>query len=209
MTMLDSHTVTTIDFLRHGVCEGGEIYRGSSDVALTQNGWRQMQNSLNAYEPSWQRVVASPLQRCRAFAEYQAQQYALPLVIDERWREMHFGVWEGRLRSDVWRSAPDIVSQYYREPGSITPEGAEPLVQVQARVIEAWEDLLTQYKGERLLVVLHAGSLRLLLAHILGMPLSACTRFELSYAAFSRVRVDHDGQEAYPSLVNFTPGVPG
>ena len=41
---------TCIDFLRHGECEGGEIFRGSgSDVALTDQGWQQMRDCGAGY----------------------------------------------------------------------------------------------------------------------------------------------------------------
>ena len=48
MTKMTSQAeFTCIDFLRHGECEGGEIFRGSgSDVALTNKGWQQMRDSV-------------------------------------------------------------------------------------------------------------------------------------------------------------------
>ena len=44
------------------------------------------------------RIVNSPLQRCRIFAE---QLTDAPLHVDERLREVGFGVWEGRLVEEV------------------------------------------------------------------------------------------------------------
>ena len=40
--------VTTVDLLRHGESEGGEIFRGSIDVPLTEMGWQQMQSAVDA-----------------------------------------------------------------------------------------------------------------------------------------------------------------
>ena len=44
----DNSRVTTIDFLRHGECEGGNIYRGSTDVVLSRCGYRQMERVTDA-----------------------------------------------------------------------------------------------------------------------------------------------------------------
>ena len=47
---------TTIDLLRHGQCEGGEIFRGSTDVALSEAGWQQMRHATQE-EDNWDRVI--------------------------------------------------------------------------------------------------------------------------------------------------------
>ncbi len=59
-----STVTTTIDLLRHGACEGGEIFRGSSDVALSEQGWQQMRAAIADETAPWQAVVSSSLQRC-------------------------------------------------------------------------------------------------------------------------------------------------
>jgi alpha-ribazole phosphatase len=88
---------TCIDFLRHGECEGGEIFRGSgSDVALTDKGWQQMRGSVQELS-GWDSIITSPLQRCRRFATEQSERLSIPLTENTNWREIHFGDWEGRL----------------------------------------------------------------------------------------------------------------
>ena len=59
--------------LRHGQCEGGNILRGKTDVALTPLGLANMQarfKQLGLLESTASLAVfSSPLQRCRQFAE--------------------------------------------------------------------------------------------------------------------------------------------
>ena len=101
---------TCIDFLRHGECEGGEIFRGSgSDVALTDKGWQQMRGSVQELS-GWDSIITSPLQRCRRFATEQSERLSIPLTENTNWREIHFGDWEGRLMADVWKESPDLVA---------------------------------------------------------------------------------------------------
>ena len=59
-------TTTLVDLLRHGECEGGPIFRGSLDVALSEAGLARMQAQADA-QPGWQHVIASPLRRAAPY----------------------------------------------------------------------------------------------------------------------------------------------
>lgn len=201
-----SSTLTTIDLLRHGECQGGEIYRGSTDVLLTEMGWRQMANVLASEQAlvggkPWQRIVSSPLQRCRLFAESQAQTMGIPLHINDAFREMHFGDWEGRDLQEVWQSDQEAVSRFYADPGSVSPPNGESMQQVQGRLLPAWKSLIESHAGEHLLLVQHGGTIRVLLSWLLQMPLGAVTRLDIPYASLSRITVFDDGKQHLPTLV--------
>lgn len=196
-----SAIVTTVDLLRHGACEGGEIYRGRTDVVLSDAGWLQMEQAT-AHDAPWQRVVTSPLQRCRAFAERCATRLAIPLQVIAALREVDFGDWEGRLREEVWRTDAQRVSRYYANPAAVAPPGGEATVDAQDRVVVAWQQLLQECAGQHVLVVAHGGVIRLLLGHLLAMPLSASSRLHLPYASLSRVQVHrHEGSD-FPVLMS-------
>jgi alpha-ribazole phosphatase len=193
--------VTTVDLLRHGACEGGEIYRGRTDVALSEAGWRQMENAVGQ-AAGWQIVVTSPLARCRAFAEHYADRFALPLRVVSGLREVDFGAWEGRLLQEVWRDDAALVSRYYDDPGVVTPPGGEPTLAAQERILAAWQLLMQQHAGSHLLLVIHGGVIRLLLSHLLAMPLSAISRLHIPYASMCRIRVYHREPGDFPVVMS-------
>ena len=143
MTLRKSSTITTIDLLRHGECQGGEIYRGSTDVQLTDRGWQQMESSLHSEvahaERPWDRIVSSPLQRCRLFAESKAQQFNIPVQVHADFREMDFGDWEGRSIEEVHRVDAEAVTRFYKDPATIAPPGGESMQLVQGRLVSAWQ----------------------------------------------------------------------
>ncbi len=201
-----SGTVTTVDLLRHGECKGGEIYRGSTDVPLTESGWQQMESSLagvrvNGEGVPWQKIISSPLQRCLRFAESKASALGIPLRIETAFREMHFGDWEGRSLTEVWQSDTDTVKRFYTDPGDCSPPNGESMSEVKERLIPAWEAMLTEHRGEHILLVQHGGTIRVLLSWLLQMPFAAVTRLEIPYAGLSRVRVFDDGKRQLPTLV--------
>tara|TARA_B110000090_G_scaffold169092_1_gene188243 strand:- start:65 stop:703 length:639 start_codon:yes stop_codon:yes gene_type:complete len=198
---------TCIDFLRHGECEGGEIFRGSgSDVALTDKGWQQMRDSVQDMA-GWDSIITSPLQRCRRFATEQSERLAIPLVENANWREIHFGDWEGRLMADIWKESPDLVASYFKDPNQSTPHNGEPFAEVAERLKGAWESLLTEHRNQHVLVVQHGGTIRILLALILGMPATAMNQFEVPFACLSRIKVFHHSDYAdFPMLVSHNTG---
>ncbi|PCJ90188.1 MAG: histidine phosphatase family protein [Porticoccaceae bacterium] len=196
--------ITTIDVLRHGACEGGEIYRGSIDVELSPEGWQQMNAAVDALG-NWQRVMTSPLARCHQFAERYASNATLPFEVDNRFREIGFGEWEGRQVKEVWQSEPDLIRAYYDNPASATPPAGEPILDVQARIVSAWESLLGRYTGERILLVVHSGVIRLLLAHLLKMPLTSISTLDVPYACITRLKVFHHSDGNVPVLLSHNP----
>lgn len=176
---------TRIDLLRHGECEGGAIFRGHNDVALTPAGRGQMQQAI-AKAGSWQQVISSPLRRCRSFAVDLS-----PVRFDERLREMTFGGWDGRLIEEVWRDDEVLISAWSRDPSIVTPPGGEPLAAVATRVMACFAELLEQHRGQQLLLITHGGVIRVLLSQLLGMPLSHAGRIHVPYAALASVAVYH------------------
>ncbi len=154
----------------------------------------------------WDLVISSPLQRCRTFAEEFCSQNDIPLKLDERWREIDFGVWEGQKISKVWSEYPNEVRMYFFQPGSYTPPAAETVGDAKNRIINAYNDLLNLYSGKHLLVIQHGGTTRLLLTHILNSPLASATRFDVSYASLTRIRISSSPEGNFPSLVAHIPG---
>ena len=128
--------MTTLDLIRHGEPVGGRKYRGQIDDPLSEKGWAQMQAAVGNYV-AWSRVISSPLLRCRAYAEALAAQHNLPLTFEARFKEVGFGVWEGKTAAEIELAAPGTLAQpanlpsealvdlHKREAGAL-PLGVDP-----------------------------------------------------------------------------------
>lgn len=190
---------TTVDLLRHGEPAGGKKFRGALDDPLSPLGWQQMRAAVGDFR-DWQTIVSSPLTRCAAFARELAQQLDRPLEIVQGFSEIRFGVWEGRGVAEVHASDPLALAQFWRDPIAHPIPESEPVADFDRRVGQAWATLLEHHRGQHVLLVAHGGTIRMVLRRILDMPLRRLWRFEVPFAALSRVHWFHD-PEADPRLV--------
>lgn len=178
---------THIDLLRHGEPVGGDRYRGELDDELSARGWEQMWAAV-ADTPDWQQIVTSPLHRCSDFAWSLGAKRDIPVHEEIRFREAGFGVWEGKSREELERDMPGQVARFYADPVNNRPPGAEPLADFTARVRTGMGDMLEAFAGQSILVVAHAGVIRAILAHALGIPAAVMYRINVRKAGFSRLR---------------------
>lgn len=180
-----------MDLLRHGSCEGGEVYRGSTDLPLDPQGWEQMRKAVKCTDSPWQSVVSSPLQRCRLFSEELVNRMNIPLKIDDGFQELHFGDWEGRTFSEVWQEEHNHVQLFFANPIDNTPPNGESMPSFRNRVMASWRAMLACHRGKHALLVAHGGTIRILLSEILEMPMHKMASLTVPYACLSRVVVYH------------------
>jgi len=186
---------TVVDFLRHGHCQGGEIFRGATDVQLSEQGWQQLRNSAGDNKGQWEVIISSPLQRCRRFAEECAKQWDVPLFIDPRWHEISFGDWDGQLVSEVWPQEKSLVLPYMASKEFDNHMNMEPIRDVAKRAAAAWDSLLDEHRGKRVLVICHGGIIRIHLSGVLGLDLTNIGKLSVPYASLNRVTAFSDGRE--------------
>lgn len=195
---------TTIDLLRHGEPEGGDIFRGCIDKPLTARGREQMhaQTHWLRRHGDWDAVLSSPQRRCLAFAQEVAQSLALEALQLPGMREISFGDWEGRPVAEVLAQSPDALQNFWRDPWRFGPPNGEPMDDFQRRVMDAWAEVIERHAGQRVLLVTHGAVIRLLLTHALDAPIHTMQRLHVPFASVSRVHVfSKDGAVASAQLV--------
>ncbi len=193
-------TETTVDLIRHGEPVGGRKYRGQTDDPLSTKGWQQMRTAVADHRP-WDIIITSPLLRCCEFARELAQRHAIPLLEDARFMEIGFGSWEGKTAEQLMQGQQDILLAFWSDPVNNRPQGAEPLTDFNQRIVDAWQDLLAQHAGKHVLIVCHAGTIRMSMQHILGMPLGHVFRINVANAGVTRIRIEQHEQQIFPRLI--------
>ena len=149
----------SIELMRHGDT-GQRSYRGQLDDPLTELGWQQLREG--AANGEWDVLVSSSLQRCAAFARELAEQRGLPLQLDPRLCEYHFGDWQGVPIEEIDRDYGPALGRFWADPLTYPPPNAETFQQFQQRLCEAMDAIVASYPGKRVLVITHGGVIKLL-----------------------------------------------
>ena len=113
----------------------------------------------------------------------------VPLTLDPRWREMHFGAWEGLRWSEIAARFPEAAGQPNAGGRFVTPTGGESFAAVCERVRAAVAELCDCHRGARVLVATHAGPLHALLSVLLGEDEAAASRVRFGPASVTRLRL--------------------
>jgi len=180
-------TSTIIDLMRHGEPQGGRAIRGNSiNDPLSDLGWQQMRNSVADYS-AWDVIISSPLIRCLEFATELSLKLQLPLLVEDNLKEVGFGSWEGRTQTEIQKTNPEEYANFYRDPVTYRPQGAEELSEFYSRVITTYNKILKNYQGQRILFVTHAGVIRAIMTHTLTAELQCMYRIKVQNAGFTRI----------------------
>ncbi len=181
-----------LDLLRHGETERGGGLRGSLDDALTAKGWEQMRAAVVAQGP-WDRLDSSPLQRCARFADELGARLDLPVSLEQDLQELHFGAWEGQSAAALMETDAEGLGRFWADPYGYTPPEGEPVGDFSRRVLGAVSRLHQAYAGERVLLISHAGVMRLLLARARGLPREQLLNVDVGHGGLFSLRVGADG----------------
>ena len=168
-----------VDLLRHGETQLGQTLRGSTDDALTELGWSQMQNTIDqeieqSGNAPWSQIYTSPLQRCSNFADALAIKLNQSKSVNTDLQEMHFGDWEGISTAKIYEEQPELLANFWQYPTRFHAPNGESLQHFQQRVLRGIEQICLDMHAKRItrsLLVTHGGVIKLLKCIALNRPL--------------------------------------
>jgi len=178
---------TTIYLLRHAAHDNVGTYLAgrAPGVHLGPEGLDQADRlGARMARESIDAVFASPRERAQQTALAVASvKGGLPVQTVEALDEVDFGSWSGSTFDELnkrkdWR--------HWNEKRSMaeTPAG-ETMLDVQRRAVGFVRDLEARNAGTRAALVSHADVIRAIVGHVLGLPIDAWQRFEVSPASIS------------------------
>lgn len=186
----------TVYVIRHGATAWNEQGRivGHQDLDLSSHGQTQAAGAGNLLSRCrLDQALTSPLLRTRRTATIVLGDREVPIETDKRLIELALKGWEGRSRRDLqddprwqsWITAPQTIT---------TPEG-EALDDVRERAVPALEQRLRRLpEGGGLALFTHGGVARVLILHLMGMPLSAYQKLRCDCASVNAFEVTAEGE---------------
>lgn len=167
---------------------------GRRDIGLSKAGRAQaetLRDRLVADHLDVIEILASPLPRAVETAEIVASAFGQGVVRDPRLTDFDAGRWEGQSHRDI-NASPEY-QRFLVDPVGESIPGGEKIRDVRDRVVGSVSQALADNElGATILMVSHAGPLRVLLAHYLGMNLIHYHRLRLSPASISILRFESE-----------------
>lgn len=166
--------MTTIYLVRHAEAEGNlyRVAQGHDDSNLTPRGWRQVRAVERRFaDIHVDAVYSSDLYRTCATAGAVYKPKGLPLHRTTALREICIGAWERNTWGDIYQIWPEQVEYFGKNPKKWYVEGAERPEDVLERVLKVVTEIAAAHPGETVALFSHGYAIRLLLAHLQGIPL--------------------------------------
>lgn len=164
-----------IYIVRHGQTEWNKEKRlqGSTDIALTEKGVAMaVESGRNLMDTHFNRIYTSPLSRARVTAEGFRGGRDIPILADDRLRELSFGSYEGHTLEELLAQDPACTFQYFfsdpaRYKAPSDGETLEHLIDRASRFLtEEIEPLAENPSITRVMLVAHGAINKALMCHV-------------------------------------------
>jgi probable phosphomutase (TIGR03848 family) len=183
--------------IRHGendYVKTGKMAGRLPEIHLNERGQKQAQALGEALKDvPIKAVYSSPLERAMQTAQPIAEPHQLTIVQEPDLMDTDIGKWQGKslkmLRlTNAWKIVQQAPSRFR------FPEG-ESFTEAQARYISALERIIQKHHKPRdiVVVVFHADPIKLVVAHLLGMPLDHFQRLSCDTGSMTALHVSESG----------------
>lgn len=155
--------MTKVYFVRHAEAEGNvkEFFQGRIDCDISEKGKIQLEYLAKRFETiDYDTIYSSPLKRAMATANAVNARLKLPIIKREDIIEIHGGVWEGMLWTDIEKKYPAEHNLWKNDMKNFYVEGSERMSEVYERMIKAVDSIVRENEGKTVVVVSHGCALR-------------------------------------------------
>lgn len=163
-------SICTLVLVRHAPSRGAGKFIGQHDEPLSAAGQQQLRElARKLCRFRFYAVFTSDLPRAIETARPVAERQQLELQIRPDLREMDFGRWQGLSWRQIRRRDPRAADRWLKHFASQPIPGAERFRQFKRRIQRGLKAIVGANRGRCVLVVTHAGVIRVALADALGI----------------------------------------
>jgi broad specificity phosphatase PhoE len=162
--------IETLLFIRHAETDFAGRFCGHSDPPINDRGLRQIEELIETLKTeSIDAVYASDLTRAMTTADAIGRVFGLSTIKVPELREIGFGDWEGLSWQEI-EARDQVYARRWSEayPDLPAPSG-EPFEAFQSRVLSEVKQLLEITSQRCVVVVTHAGVMRIVLRSLCGL----------------------------------------
>ena len=179
--------------VRHGEIPSNikKVYAGMSSESLTEKGVRQaieVSGKLKKHEVN--AVYSSPVQRALQTAQIISEGIGMDLRVDNAFREMVLGPWEGMSESEVAQKYSEEWAIWKSRPAELRLPGRETLDELLKRVLQGIRRIDKSTKSRNIVIVTHVAIIRVLLLWHLKMSLNLYKTILVPNAEIFEIAID-------------------
>ncbi len=183
-----------IYLVRHAQSEFNEkgIFQGRLDSDLTPLGFVQARLVAKFLaDEGVEVVISSPQKRAYKTALTISDVLDIDLEVDERIKEMSFGVLEGKNFWELFEKERDMMTSWLKNPVKFPLPTQEPMEAFEKRVLSFLEDLKGRTEN-RIAVVGHGGTLHAMVCLSLGFGLEKLWQVHMDNTGVSLLEMEGD-----------------
>lgn len=162
-----------IYLIRHGETDWNtkRLLQGATDIPLNQNGIEVARLTAEGLKNvDFDLILTSPLKRARKTAEIIRGNRKIPIVEEERLREISFGPYEGLCCQKEGYNIPDpdFMNFFYNPGAYVPPKGGESIKHLCERTTELLQELVhtSGYQDKTILLSGHGAVVKGILSSI-------------------------------------------
>ena len=181
---------TVLILIRHGETIWNTQLRmqGSLDSDLTPKGELQIK-ALGEWmkEIPFDYLYCSDTPRAHKTAEALSKYTGHTLNFDKRLREKNLGIFEGLTSEEAREQYPEAFKLFKTAGANYVIDQGESTQQLLDRALEVIEEIRIRHPQKVVVAVTHGGVVRVLMKHVLGIPLDAPTQFLIGNTGIFRL----------------------
>lgn len=182
--------ITSFFLIRHGhtePVEHGRLYNDPA-VELTAKGINQAHKIADwLTTQDAECLLSSKAIRVVSTAKIVSELIKLDTELVPDLNEWDVGAWEGSSYLEIKKTKPDEYFHWVEDPIENKPPAGESIRDLYNRSVLVLDKMIESHPGKKIALISHAGVIRSILAHALGMPLINFWRISIPAGSVSRV----------------------
>ena len=168
--------MTKIYFTRHGETVWNRQFRfqGHKDSDLTDKGVLAAELLADRIEEiELDYIISSPLMRAYSTAEIVRGKKDVEIIKHNGLKEINLGVFEGMSYEDIKKEHPKLLDLIESDPINNRYPNGENLREFYNRVVDAFKEIIENYRNKTTLIVAHGGTIKCIEAYIRKFKLNS------------------------------------
>lgn len=158
--------------IRHGETEWNTVkrFQGWTDIELSEKGLKQAELLGKRFKNIHiDELYASPLKRAVKTAEGISKASGLEIKTSEYFKEINFGAWEGKTRSELSALYGSEFDDFIKHPQDLPFPGEGSFDNVTKRIKKGLDMVLDGKDDVSIAIVSHGGIIRLMIKYLLDI----------------------------------------